>query len=47
MFIPGRAEYVLRLKTTYLREEDMELESGHGKSVRKKWVEKDTFDILL
>ena len=44
MFIPGRAEHVIRLKKAYLREESVELESGKGKSVRKKWVEKETFD---
>lgn len=44
VFIPGRAEHVMRLKKAYLKEEPVELESGKGKSVRSKWVEKDTFD---
>lgn len=44
MFIPGRAEHVIRLKKAYLKEEEVELDSGNGKSVRKKWVEKGSFD---
>ena len=44
MFIPGRAEHVIRLKKAYLKEEAVQLESGSGKSVRRKWVEKSTFD---
>ena len=44
MFIPGRAEHVMRLKKAYLKEETIKLESGDSKSIRKKWVEKDSFD---
>ena len=44
IFISERTEHVFRLKKAYLKEEAVELESGNGKSVRKKWVEKDTFD---
>ncbi|KAF6238760.1 hypothetical protein HO173_003267 [Letharia columbiana] len=43
MFIPGRAELVIRLKKAYLKEEEVELESGNRESVRKKWVEKVHF----
>lgn len=44
MFIPERAEHVLRMKKAYLKEENLELESGKGKSVRTKYVEKGSFD---
>ena len=44
MFIPGRAEHVIRLKKAYLKEEAIEVESGNDKSVRRKWVEKGSFD---
>ena len=44
IFIPGRVEYIIRLKKVYLKEEAIELESGNGKSIRKKWIEKDIFN---
>ena len=37
----GRAEHVLKPKKAYIRKENVELGSGHEKSVRRKWVEKD------
>lgn len=48
VFIPGRAEHVIRLKKAYFWEEQVDLGHNEGgdatKSVRLKWVEKDTFD---
>lgn len=44
VFIPGRAEHVIRLKKAYLKEEALQLEGGKGKSVRTKWIEKGRFD---
>lgn len=41
--IPGRSAHVMKMKEAYLEETDIEL-PNQSKSIRKKWVEKDTFD---
>ena len=44
MLTPRRPEHVIRLKNVYLKKEAIKLESENKRSVRKKWVEKGSFD---